>query len=294
MKTYIITDQLVDAYVLWMRENEKSRSTIQKYCHYVRQFQEYADGRAIHKGMVMDWKEELKTELAPMTVNGALAALNSFFSFAAWDSCTVRLIRISRSVFCPEQKELSKEEYRRLIRVAGEKGDERMCLLLQTLCSTGIRVSELPFITVEAVERQCAEVDCKGKVRRIFMTAQLCRMLRDYAARRNILRGIIFVTRNGNPMDRSNIWREMKKLAMLAGVEKKKVFPHNLRHLFARMYYSQEKDLLRLSEVLGHSSIDTTRIYTMESGKSHLRQLEQLDLLAEDTTESFFCCKTLN
>ena len=123
------------------------------------------------------------------------------------------------------------------------------------------------------------------------MTAQLCRMLRDYAARRNILRGIIFVTRNGNPMDRSNIWREMKKLAMLAGVEKKKVFPHNLRHLFARMYYSQEKDLLRLSEVLGHSSIDTTRIYTMESGKSHLRQLEQLDLLAEDTTESFFCCK---
>lgn len=126
------------------------------------------------------------------------------------------------------------------------------------------------------------------------MTAQLCRMLRDYAARRNILRGIIFVTRNGNPMDRSNIWREMKKLAMLAGVEKKKVFPHNLRHLFARMYYSQEKDLLRLSEVLGHSSIDTTRIYTMESGKSHLRQLEQLDLLAEDTTESFFCCKTLN
>ncbi len=171
--------------------------------------------------------------------------------------------------------------YKRLVNVARSEGNERLSLLLQTVCSTGIRISELNYITVNAVDKQIAEVDCKGKVRTVFLTDGLCRLLKAYARKMNIVSGMIFVTRNGRPLDRSNIWREMKRISHKAGVNPDKVFPHNLRHLFARVYYSQEKDLVRLADILGHSSVNTTRIYTMESGENHLRQLEKMDLLID-------------
>ncbi|CAK7045173.1 MAG: Tyrosine recombinase XerD [Bacteroides rodentium] len=168
-----------------------------------------------------------------------------------------------------------------MVEAARKDGNERLCLLIQTLCSTGIRISELSYITVTAVEKQIVQVDCKGKVRTIFLTRQLCRLLKEYAETRKIQSGTIFVTRSGKPMDRSNIWREMKKIGKKAGINPQKIFPHNLRHLFARVYYSQERDLLRLSDILGHSSVNITRIYTMESGENHVRQLERMGLLIE-------------
>ena len=174
---------------------------------------------------------------------------------------------------------MSKIEYTRLVRTALNKGNIRLALLIQTICSTGIRVSELPFITVEAAVKGKAEVDCKGKVRTVFLTRQLSQMLIRYAKEKHIESGMIFITRNGAALDRSNIWRDMKALGLEAGVAREKIYPHNLRHLFARSYYDSEKDLSRLADILGHSSVDTTRIYTMESGYNHIRQLENLRLL---------------
>lgn len=282
MEKRILSDHLIEAYNSWLYQNEKSRGTIQKYNYYLRQLQKYADGQEITKELLLQWKGILKTELSSCTVNGALAAINGFLHFAEWDHCAVKLLKVPRQVFCAKRRELSKEEYQRLIEAAEQMGNTRMALLLQTVCSTGIRISELSYITVEVLERQYAEVDCKGKIRKIFLTDRLCRMLKAYAEQKHITEGMIFITRTGKAMDRSNIWREMKKIGACAGVAQEKVFPHNLRHLFARVYYSQEKDLLRLSDVLGHSSINTTRIYTMESGENHIRQLEKLDLLAGD------------
>jgi len=239
------------------------------------------NGRQVSKENVILWKEELKERFSPVTANSALAALNGFLRWAGWEDCTVRLIKVKQRVFCSRQRELSREEYKRLVNVARSEGNERLSLLLQTVCSTGIRISELNYITVNAVDKQIAEVDCKGKVRTVFLTDGLCRLLKAYARKMNIVSGMIFVTRNGRPLDRSNIWREMKRISHKAGVNPDKVFPHNLRHLFARVYYSQEKDLVRLADILGHSSVNTTRIYTMESGENHLRQLEKMDLLID-------------
>lgn len=189
------------------------------------------------------------------------------------EDCTARFIKVKQKIFCPKQRELSREEYTKMVEAAREDGNERLCLLLQTVCSTGIRISELSYITVSAVERQAVEVDCKGKVRTVILTDGLCRLLREYAMKMNIKSGAIFITRSGKPMDRSNIWREMKKIGLKAGVNPNKVFPHNLRHLFARVYYSQEQDLARLADILGRRSISTTRICTMESGENHKKQL---------------------
>lgn len=282
MEKHTISDSLINTYCSWMGQNEKSRATIRKYQYFLEQFQAYAGNREITKNLVLSWKEALKKRFAPVTVNGALAALNGLLRYARWDECTVRLLKICRPVFCRKQREITRQEYEKIVKQAWEEGNERMAVLLQTLCATGIRISELPFITVEALAEHCAEVDCKGKVRKVFLTKDLCRLLEDYAKRKKITSGRIFVTRSGRAMDRSNIWREMKGLARRAGVSPEKVFPHNLRHLFARIYYSLEKDLLRLSDVLGHSNINTTRIYTMESGENHIRQLEKMKLL---TTE---------
>lgn len=278
----IIRDSFIKEYEMWLYQNEKSAGTIAKYRYYLKQLQEFANGNEISKELVILWKECLKKRLSPATVNGVLAALNGFFRYRSWTDCIVKFLKIGHRVFCLKQRELKKKEYQRLVCAAKQSGNERMALLLQTVCSTGIRISELPFITVEAARQGFAEVDCKGKVRTVFLPAGLCRLLERYGERKQINSGMLFVTRTGNAMDRSNIWREMKKLAMLAGVEKEKVFPHNLRHLFARSFYSQEKDLLRLADILGHSSVNTTRIYTMESGEQHVRQLERLDLLIDD------------
>lgn len=281
MRKREITRQTIEAYSQWLYQNEKSPATIQKYRHSLELFSQYAKGRPVSKELVLKWKEQLRERMAPGTVNGALAALNGFFRYKHWEDCVVKLIRIRKRVYCLEQKELSREEYTRLVRAAKDAGNERMVMVLQTVCVTGMRISELKFITVESLEKRAAEVECKGKIRTVFLTASLCQALRQYAQTRQITRGALFITRSGRPLDRSNIWREMKQLGHQAGVEPEKVFPHNLRHLFARTYYSQEKDLLRLSDILGHSSINTTRIYTMESGGNHIRQLENMGLMVD-------------
>lgn len=274
-----ITQQKINLYCQWLYQNEKSRGTIKKYRYYLEQLLEYLQGQEIDKERLLQWKQELRKRLSPSTVNCALAALNGFLRYEGWDHLTVRFIKVARRIFCQEKRDLSRQEYRRLIETAEAQGKERMALLMQTVCSTGIRISELSYITVEAVKQQYAEVECKGKIRRVLMTEELCRMLRKYAERKNITAGTIFVTRTGKPLDRSNIWREMKKISLESGVKREKVFPHNLRHLFAKVYYSMERDLLRLSDILGHSNINTTRIYTMESGGNHIRQLEKMNLL---------------
>lgn len=274
-----IAGKTIEEYCLWLQHNEMSQGTIYKYRYYLNQLEQFMDGAAVTKEMV--WKETLRRNLSPVTVNGALAAVNGFFRYLGWNDCLVKFIKVKQQVFCSGQKELKREEYLQLVEAAQKDGNERLCLLIQTLCSTGIRISELSYITVTAVEKQIVQVDCKGKVRTIFLTRQLCRLLKEYAEKRKVQSGPIFVTRSGKPMDRSNIWREMKKIGKKAGINPQKIFPHNLRHLFARVYYSQEKDLLRLSDILGHSSVNTTRIYTMESGENHVRQLERMGLLIE-------------
>ena len=266
MAKRIITDNMIKDYCGEMHQNEMSTGTIKKYFYYLNLFRKYADGKPMSKELVIVWKDTLRERFSPVTANSALAG---------------RLIKVKHRMFCPGQRELSREEYIRLVNVARGEGNERLSLLLQTVCSTGIRISELSFITVNAVDKQVAEVDCKGKVRTVFLTNGLCRLLKAYARKRNIISGMIFVTRSGKPMDRSNIWREMKQISRKAGINPDKVFPHNLRHLFARVYYSQEKDLVRLADILGHSSVNTTRIYTMESGENHLRQLEKMNLLID-------------
>lgn len=281
----IVNDENVWDYCKWMYRCEKSRETVQKYRYYLLQFMEYAAGKPVNRDMVILWKSSLRGHLAPVTVNCALAAVNGFFKFCNWRDCEVKFLRVCKSSFCPENRELSKEEYKRLVRTAMKNGNERLALILQTICSSGIRISELAFITMEAVLEERAEIECKGSIRTVLLTKQLCIMLKDYAARNGVTEGIIFMTKNGKALDRSNVWREMKSLSEEAKVGWKKIFPHNLRHLFARTYYSAEKDLSKLADILGHKNVNTTRIYTMECGSRHREQLERLQLLVRPYNE---------
>ena len=208
-----------------------------------------------------------------------LAAANGFLQFCGWAELRIKLLKIQRSVFIDEEKELSRSEYERLVRAAKQNENERLALVLQTICATGIRVSELKFITAEAVRCGRAEINNKGKLRIVFLSGKLCRLLTDYLNRQGRTQGPVFVTRNGKPLDRSNIWRDMKSLCQSAGVDPKKVFPHNLRHLFAQTFYAVDHDLSRLADILGHSNISTTRIYTAECGNIHAQQIERLHLI---------------
>lgn len=279
MRKRIVTQESVSKYCEWLYGCEKSSGTIKQYRYYLMLFMQYMNGKSVEKRDVIMWKGILRERMAPVTVNSALAAVNGFFSYNAWQDCRTKFLKVSRRVFCPENREIDRDEYERLVKTAYKKGDERMAMLLQTICATGIRVSEVPYITLEAVKAGKAEVECKGRIRTVFLTSRLCYMLLDYAKKSHIDSGMIFVTRSGKALDRSNIWRNMKKLCEGADVLWDKVFPHNFRHLFARLYYEQEKNLVRLADILGHSNINTTRIYTMESGHNHMRQLEKLEVL---------------
>ena len=275
----ILTTQIIRDYCVWLDQCERSRETVQKYEYSLVQFMDFLAGRPVTKDLVILWKGFLREKLAPVTVNGALAALNGFFRYCQWNDCRIRFLKISKCTFCPESRELSKQEYHRLVKTAMAKGNERLALLLETICSSGIRVSELPFITVAAIRKGQAEVDCKGRIRTVLLTRRLCQLLQEYADHNEIKDGMIFVTRSGKAMDRSNIWRQMKDLAFEAKVGREKVFPHNLRHLFARTYYEITKDLSKLADILGHRDINTTRIYTIESGSKHRKQLENMGLI---------------
>lgn len=259
---------------------EKSAATIEKYVRDATTFLRFAEGAAVTKNLVIAYKNELlERGRAVRSVNSVLASLNRLFSFLGWRDYSVKHLKLQQETYCPEEKELSKAEYQRLVKTAKQNGNERLCLLLQTICGTGIRVSELQFITVEAAACGEAVVSLKGKTRTVIIVRPLQKKLLQYAKTKKIITGAIFITRGGRPMNRTNIWREMKRLCVQAGVDPQKVFPHNLRHLFARAFYALEKDIAKLADILGHSSINTTRIYIMTTVAEHRRRMERLHLI---------------
>ena len=245
----------------------------------LRCFAEYATDKLLSKSLVLEYKASLEQTYAIQSANSMLAALNSFLRFMGWHDLCVKQFKVQKEAYCSEDKELTKAEYTALVRTAERKKNERLSLVVQTICGTGIRVSELQSITVEAVRKGEAIVSCKGKTRKIFIVSALRKKLLRYATEQKINSGIIFVTKSGKPLDRSNIWREMKSLCEQAGVSPGKVFPHNLRHLFARTFYGIEKDIAKLADILGHSNINTTRIYIITTGAEHQRRMENMRLI---------------
>lgn len=258
---------------------ERSTATVEKYLRDVRAFARFAQGQTITKETVIAYKTRLRERYAARSVNSMLASLNGLFAFLGWQDLRVRALKLQQTVFCPAEKELTRAEYMRLCRAASERRNERLSLILQTICGTGIRVSELQCITVEAVRRGEVVVCCKAKTRTVFLVKELRQKLLRYAAARGIRRGSVFVTRTGKPVSRTNIWREMKALCRAAGVNPQKVFPHNLRHLFARTFYGLEKDIAKLADILGHSSINTSRIYIVSTGTEHRKRMENMHLI---------------
>ena len=275
-----INPEIIRRFQKYLTEEEKSDATIEKYIRDVTAFTSYMKGTAITKEMVIAYKQYLLDEnYAVRSINSMLASLNSLFCFLGWADLKVKSLKVQQQVFCPEEKELTRAEYERLCRTAQKKHNERLCLILQTICSTGIRVSELSYISVEALKDGKAVVSMKGKTRTIFLTKELRKKLQRYISEQKISEGPVFITRTGKPISRSNIWREMKGLCEEANVDPRKVFPHNLRHLFARVFYGLEKDIARLADILGHSSVNTTRIYIVSTGYEHRRCMEQMRLL---------------
>lgn len=274
-----VTAALIERYLKHLREQERSAATLQKYAHDLKELCAYLQDAQLTKAALIAWKEQLIGKYAPATVNSMLTAANGYLRFYGWGNLTVKQLKVQKSLFADESKELTREEYAHLVQAAQRKDNERLALVIQTICATGIRVSELRFITVEAVQTGRTEIANKGKRRLVFLPEKLRKLLRSYARKQKKTAGAVFTTRTGKPLDRSNIWRDMKALCESAGVAPEKVFPHSLRHLFARTFYSLEKDLSRLADILGHSSIVTTRIYTAESGAVHARQMGRLGLV---------------
>ncbi len=275
-----ITEEKIKNFKNDLIKREKERATAEKYARDVRLFAEYLSGRKVTKELAVGYKEHMKATRAPESVNAAVAGLNSFFTFCGRHDLKLKSLKFSRSSFADKEREMTASEYNRLLAAAKEKS-ERLYLLMQTACSCGLRVSEIRFITCEALMLRSATVALKGRVRTVLLPGKLCKMLIKYAKKNKIKSGPVFITRTGKPLDRFYIWRSMKALCKKANVSEKKVFPHNLRHLFARTYYKVHKDLLRLSELLGHVSMNTTRIYTAESSEIHRSRIEMLGFLRE-------------
>ena len=281
MEDFKLTAERIAAYGRHLKQEERTPATLEKYLRDVRAFALWLDGEAVTKEAVTGWKERLLAERrAPSTVNAALSALNGLFRFLGWEGCRARFVKVQRRLFRDPARELTRPDYDRLIATARELGKERLALVMETICATGVRVSELRYLTVEAVQRGRAEISLKGKVRVILIPTKLARKLSKYAKKNKIVSGEIFLTGNGKSLSRRQIWAEMKRLCARAGVEPSRVFPHNLRHLFATAYYRAYRDIAKLADVLGHSSIETTRIYLLTSGAEHQRQLDRLGLVS--------------
>lgn len=274
-----ITKELIKNFRRYLIEEEKAAATVEKYIRDINVFADWLGDKELDKETVLTYKENLIKNYAPASVNSVLSSLNSFFTFNEWYNLRVKNLKIQRQTFANKDNELNKEEYERLLTAAKSKGNEQLYFLMQTICATGIRVSELRYVTVESLKAQKAQINLKGKMRVVLLPKELCKMLLKYSKEQKITSGSVFVSRNGKPLDRSNIWKMMKALCESAGVARAKVFPHNLRHLFARTFYSIQKDIVRLADILGHSSVNTTRIYTMETGETHRRQIQKLGLL---------------
>ena len=277
-----VTEEALSQYERYLKDGEKSRATVEKYLRDVRKFWNYLGERGVQefdKEQVLEYKRYLNEHYKTTSANSMLAAINSFFEYLGCEEYKVKLFKILRVQFCEPERELTEKEYGRLVHAAERKGDSRMSMLLQTIGSTGIRISELRFITVESLEHGRAEIYNKGKSRVALLPAELMKVLKKYCRRMGITGGSIFITRNGRPMDRSNINKKMKELGREAGVDERKVFPHNFRHLFARTFYRIEKDVVRLMDLLGHSNINTTRIYTAGTESQPRRQLSRMKLV---------------
>ena len=279
-----ISKSKIEKFRIYLTAEEKSVSTINKYVRDVKTFAEWHIAENISKQTVLQYKEYLRCNYSAASVNSIISSLNSFFEFISMPELKMKTIKIHKRIFVEKEKELTKAEYEKLLKIALKTGNERLYYVMQTICSTGIRVSELKYITVEAIASEQAKIFCKGKERYIFLPTELCEILKNYAEENETESGLVFITRTGSPLDRSNIWTEMKKLCKMAEISEDKVFPHNLRHLFARTYYSCRKDIVRLADVLGHSNVNTTRIYTMEAGEIHRRQMQNLGLCLNNAT----------
>lgn len=276
-----LTPRKLQTYAQQLRLEEKSPATVEKYLRDLHAFSVWADGREINKELTAEWKAHLVEEnYAPASVNAMLSALNSLLDFLGFGDCRAKFLKLQRRVFRDDSRDLTRADYDALTAAAKAQGKVRLALLMEAICATGIRVSEVKYLTVEAAEAGRAEIALKGKIRTILLPGKLCRKLRKYAQKQKIASGAIFRTRNGTPLSRRQIWAEMKGLCKAAGVAPSKVFPHNFRHLFATAFYRVCKDIVKLADVLGHSSIETTRIYLLTSGTEHQRQLERLGLVS--------------
>ena len=281
MKNHSLIPEQITAFERYLRTEERSSGTIEKYLRDVRAFAVWLNGRIVTKETAAGWKEHLlDRHYAPVTINSMLAAINAFFRFVGWEDCRVKFLKIQRRMFREASRELSREEYDRLLSTAHPLGRDRLALLMETICASGIRVSEVRYITVEAARQGQTEIALKGKIRTILLPDKLCRKLLKYARHKKIASGEIFRTESGKSLGRRQIWAEMKQLCKYAGVAPSKVFPHNLRHLFATTFYRACGDISRLADVLGHSSIETTRIYLLTTGSEQVKQMDQLGLVS--------------
>ncbi|WP_330612247.1 tyrosine-type recombinase/integrase [Anaerotignum lactatifermentans] len=275
-----LTEYQIRAYGLYLSMQDRSKGTIEKYLRDTMAFAQWAEEREVTKELAAGWKASLlERGYAPVTINAMLSSVNGLFRFLGWEDCHVRFLCVQRRLFRDSKKELNRMDYQRLLFCAREKGKDRLALMIETICATGIRVSEVKYITVEAARQGKAEISMKGKIRMILLPAKLCRKLLKYAKKEKIASGIIFRTKSGKEIGRRQIWAELKGLCKFAKIEPSKVFPHNLRHLFARIFYKASKDIIKLADVLGHSNVETTRIYLVATGEEHQRQMERLGLV---------------
>ena len=280
MDNHTLTGEQLILFTHQLRSEEREQSTIEKYMREVRLFQAWLAGRPVTAETIAQWKKHLRSkDYKPETINSKLSALNKFFKFMGWQELRIKYLKIQRKLFRGTEKELTKEEYMRLIETAVSLGKARLALLIETICATGIRVSEVKYITAEAVQMGRANLALKGKIRTILLPGKLCRKLQKYVRKQKITSGEIFLTRSGKGISRRQIWAEMKALCKRTNVAPSKVFPHNLRHLFATAFYRATRDIVKLADLLGHSSINTTRIYLLATGTEHARQLELLRLV---------------
>jgi len=279
-KGNVITEKLLEKYRTYLASEEKSAATTTKYIRDIRKFKDYVDGRSITKEIVARYKEDLRVNkrYKLSSINSFLIAINSFFSYMGWHNLRVKTYKVQKELFTPAGRDLSRQEYKKLVYAAKRKGNKRLAMIIQTICATGMRVSELSSVTADSVKKGVVDIYCKGKHRQVLLPGKLRKMLLVYISG-NKIKGIVFCTSSGKAVDRSNIWREMKELGNEAGIALEKIFPHNLRHLFAKVFYETNRDIARLADVLGHSSIETTRLYIMVSCVEHQRQLDIMGLV---------------
>lgn len=274
-----ITEKRIEEFGRYLEENEKAASTVSRYMKEVQDFAAFLEGRAPEKTLLLEYRSRLHLRCRARTVNRKLSAIHSYLKYTDCADCRVKFLKVQKKAFLEDNRELTPEEYSRLLETAKRKGNWRLYYVMMTICSTGIRIGELRYITAEAVRKGRAEIALKGKVRLILIPRELQMRLEGYMRKERITSGPVFCSRYGNPLDRSNVCREMKNLCEAAGISAQKVFPHNLRHLFARSFYQVEKDLAHLADVMGHSSIETTRIYVTASARDYECTLNRMHLI---------------